>query len=702
MLLTHLVLTARAEDPPPEPDPYADIEEIIVTPGSFSMMRDRDVSSTSISGDQARELSFSEDPTRAVTRFPGVSASDFSSKFIVRGGEDDEVLVTLDGMQLLEPFHQRDYSGGLFSVVDIGALQGIDLSTGGFPADFGNRLSGVFQMHSRDNVDGDPHASVSLSVLNASAATDGKLARGHGEWLLTARRTTLDVVLPTLGYDEVLPSYWDGFGKLSWKLSDDVKLSLEALHSGDHTLVDNGDVDFYDLRYHNTYSWLTLSAFPTEHVHVSTMLYGSFLDQDRTGYYFKYDYTDKGSFDVSDRRSYRQLGLKHDWYVHVSDALSIRSGIEGLREDARYDYHAAIDDLRVDTTGQLIDYVRQTDTQLEPGGERASAYVTGKLGLLDRVYLEGGGRADVATSTGQILPSPRVAAALAITDRTFLRGAWGTYYQTPYLYEIDVEHGAERVPDAARADHLVANLEHRMRNGLEGRLEGYWKDYSHLAPQWQNLRDQWEVFPESRNDDVHVFADTGTSRGIEVFLKYDEGAPVSFWASYALAEAYVNVDHIDFEGLFTERTGKVPRLNDQRHTINLDLNLRPTPLWQISAAWQYYTGWVRTTYTYDVEPLANGDLQFYAVHDVYNGVKYPAYHRLDLRVSRDVPLRLGMLTVYAQVVNAYDRKNLRKFDLDAVTDDEQPSLDANGDYVPFRDDVNWLGITPILGVAWGF
>ena len=66
-----------------------------------------------------------------MTRLPGVSSSDFSSRFTVRGGEDDEILITLDGMPLYEPFHQRDYSGGLFSIVDIETLQGIELNTGG-------------------------------------------------------------------------------------------------------------------------------------------------------------------------------------------------------------------------------------------------------------------------------------------------------------------------------------------------------------------------------------------------------------------------------------------------------------------------------------------------------------------------------------------------------------------------------------------
>ena len=87
-----------------------------------------------------QNMSWAEDITRAVARLPGMSSSDYSSKFTVRGGEADEVLISLDGMELYEPFHQRDYSGGLFSIVDIETIDNIELMTGGFAADYGNQI----------------------------------------------------------------------------------------------------------------------------------------------------------------------------------------------------------------------------------------------------------------------------------------------------------------------------------------------------------------------------------------------------------------------------------------------------------------------------------------------------------------------------------------------------------------------------------
>jgi hypothetical protein len=125
--------------------------------------------------------------------------------------------------------------------------------------------------------------------------------------------------------------------------------------------------------------------------------------------------------------------------------------------------------------------------------------------------------------------------------------------------------------------------------------------------------------------------------GVEFFLKYDAGRPVSLWASDALARAEDHITDIEYDGFLTEGTGWVPRLGAQNHTVNLDVNVRPTERWLLNAAWVYYVGWPRTDYTYRYQALDSGELHFYAVHGTYNAESYPAYHRLDLRASHTFP-----------------------------------------------------------------
>ena len=161
------------------------LSAVTVTPGKFEIMGEQPLSKQTLGEKDLKNMSWAEDITRAVARLPGISSNDYSSKFAIRGGEADEVLISLDGMELYEPFHQRDFSGGLFSIVDIETIRGIDLMTGGFAADYGNRLSGVLNLKTKSIRDNEQETSVGLSIMNARIYTAGKYANNKGSYLFS-------------------------------------------------------------------------------------------------------------------------------------------------------------------------------------------------------------------------------------------------------------------------------------------------------------------------------------------------------------------------------------------------------------------------------------------------------------------------------------------------------------------------------------
>ena len=73
-----------------------------------------------------------EDPIRSVHRLPGAAASGLSSRSHFRGGEHNETAIFLNGLQLMDPFHIRNYHS-IFSSIDARAISGVEAYTGGFP-----------------------------------------------------------------------------------------------------------------------------------------------------------------------------------------------------------------------------------------------------------------------------------------------------------------------------------------------------------------------------------------------------------------------------------------------------------------------------------------------------------------------------------------------------------------------------------------
>ncbi|KAA3613362.1 MAG: TonB-dependent receptor [Calditrichaeota bacterium] len=681
------------------------LQEIVVTPGSYSIMGDMPVARQTLSEEDIKSMAYAEDITRAVTRLPGISSNDYSSKFTIRGGEANEVLMVLDGMELYEPFHQRDFAGGLFSIVDVETIQGIDLQTGGFSAEYGNRQSGIFNMKSRDITDDDRRTSLGLSVMSASFYTDGTFANSKGSYLVSARRGLLDQAFKLIGEEERTPEFYDVLGKLTYVLSTNHSLSLHFLNAGDKTEIRDVSPEAFDkhnTEYGNTYGWLTLKSFYTAKLFSRTLLFGGLITHDRNGAMDKYENSDKLTFSVKDKRKYNFLGIKQDWNWDLSDRIFLRSGFEARQMSVDYDYSYSINELRLSPEFELVDYQNSFSYDEKPTGEQTSFYLTSRLKATSKLFLETGVRFDHVSYTNDDLWSPRLSFAYSLAENTFLRGAWGYYYQSQFMNDLDVNHNVTEYDPAELSKHYVLGLEHLFASGINLRLDGYFKDISRMSPTYQNLRDQWELFPESRNDELRLDFDGASAKGIELFLKYDTGRKISWWFSYAYAKAEEKVTNIDFYGVVGENLGTLPRANNQLHTVYTDMNYRPTKKWHLNLSWQYYTGWPITTYTFVDHTLDNGDLHFTPAHYKFRGEESPATHRMDVRINRYFKLGQQRLSTYLHVINVYNRENFRKWDLDTVNDQEQLEPNGEGGYNYFEDNTYFMTITPVLGVSWEF
>jgi hypothetical protein len=138
------------------------------------------------------------DVMRSIQALPGVVASsDFSTKIYVRGGASDQNLFLLDNGIVYSPTHFF----GLFSTFLVEAVDDVKFYKSGFPAEYGNRLSSVAAINSRqggnDTLDEwFSKNSLKISTFATQAHTEGH--QGNARWVLAARSTYIKQILDFL------------------------------------------------------------------------------------------------------------------------------------------------------------------------------------------------------------------------------------------------------------------------------------------------------------------------------------------------------------------------------------------------------------------------------------------------------------------------------------------------------------------------
>jgi hypothetical protein len=150
------------------------LDTVVVEASRYAIAGSESEGALRVAGiDLARQPEVAEDPIRALRHLPGVMQSSLSAASNLRGGETNEVLVLLDGFPLRQLYHLPGYQSP-FSVLDEDLVGSIEAFTGGFPARYGNRLAGVFDIRSTDAGDA-PRNSVGLSFFNARARMAGAI-----------------------------------------------------------------------------------------------------------------------------------------------------------------------------------------------------------------------------------------------------------------------------------------------------------------------------------------------------------------------------------------------------------------------------------------------------------------------------------------------------------------------------------------------
>ncbi len=641
------------------------LPEIIVTSSLHQLRYAESGSHTYLERELSTRIpAAAEEAVRLTNRLPGTASGGISSRNHIRGGEVNEVLFLFDGLRLYEPYHLKDFQS-VASIVNGAAISGIDFYTGAYSVRYGDRMSGVMSMQLREPAD-QAETELALSFFNASALSHGRFGdKQQGDWLVAARRGNLDLIADVVDPNYGSPDYQDLLLHLGWDFGPRGRFSANLLASHDKISIADDDVgERANADYDNRVLWLKWFADWSDVLHSETILSLNDINNKRIA---SVDVPGIVSGTLDEARDFAAFEIRQDWTYSPSDIWMVMLGFQARHQDAEYRH-------RLDKTVQApFDQVLDNapfvsrDLELSPEGAQYAVYSELRWQPVRKVVVDLGLRWDqqtYTTASDDKQYSPRASVLFRSGDRTELRIGFGQFYQAQEINELQVSDGIGTFYPAQRTKHVVANLKHNFRSGINLDVSLYRKAYRSLRPRFENVFNALTLAPELQFDRVMIDAPEAESRGIELMASRGRGEEELFWwLGYAWSEV------ID-----ATASGKMKRSWDQTHTGKLGVSWR-WGAWGFSAAGEVHTGWPKSVITSEL-----------------NVLRYTVFHTLDARASRDFDVKRGTLTAFLEVTNLYNRGN------PCCT--EYSVQPGSGELVAIEK--YWLPIVPSLGVVWRF
>ena len=356
---------------------------------------------------------------------PGVqSGGEGASGLYVRGGGPDQNLFLLDEAVIYNPNHLF----GFFSVFNSDAVQSIDLYKGGFPAQYGGRLSSVVDVKMRPGSVDTFAVTGGLGLISSRLTVEGPIQKGKSSYIFSGRRTYFDVF--TRQYNKYkekqnnplfqpLPDYYfyDLNGRVTLEVTPRDRLFITGYYGQDV-------FGFSRRQFKFNFNWGNqLLSARLVHKHSKR----AFTEVSLT--YTNYEYKVQNQFDIFKFQlgsGIRDVTGRIQWNYESLTGHNLTAGVTGT--DHKF------------TLGRAQGGSSDNSFSFNAGQELAAsdfgAYLSDKFSPTDRINLEVGGRlSGFACNTNFYTGiEPRFQGSYMLTPKASLKLGYGRMYQ--YLHLI--------------------------------------------------------------------------------------------------------------------------------------------------------------------------------------------------------------------------------------------------------------------------
>lgn len=628
-------------------------DEVVVTAERLKDPVNR-ISSVDLKSDfvlKMPSLGGESDVFRTLQLLPGVKQSnELSSGLYVRGGSADQNLVLLDGVIVYNPTHL----GGFLSSFNSDAIRDIRLIKGGFPAEYGGRLSSVIDMTMKEGNKEKFSGSGGISLISSRLTLEGPINE-NATFMISGRRMYLDLLMKAFSSytnnPEEMPKYYfyDLNAKVNYKLGEKDRIFASGYFARD--VLNGGREEGFDIFWGNqtgNLRWMHIIS-PTLFTNVS-LIY--------TNYNFNVNLIDSaGKKPIWGSKSIiEDIMLRAEAQYFPNESHTLKLGVEATNHTFNTGAFSRLSEL------EELDLFRP----MKLDAIDAAIYAQDEWKITDKLTTNLGVRGYFFSEGNYFKAEPRLSASYNITENSSFTASAALAHQ--FLHMIirndialptDLWYPSTKSIKPQESIQGVIGYEHIINEGeYLFTIEAYYKDMKNLLEYKENA-----TFILGNPIESQFTRGTGYSYGMEVFLNKRMGN-FTGWLGYTLS--------------WTKR--KFPELNhgkeffpryDRRHDISLTLNYKLGEKWELGASWVYGTGQAYTMPTgeyigfdpdevtggWGVAPNSSWNSEYYQFTDK-NGARLPAFHKLDLNFIYKTEW-FGFLPVEYSInlYNAYNQKN---------------------------------------------
>lgn len=555
------------------------------------------------------------DVLKIIQLLPGVQGGqEGTTGYYVRGGNLDQNLIQLDEATVYNPNHLF----GLFSTFNVNSINHVQLIKGGFPAEYGGRLSSILDITMKEGNKTKNQYEGGIGLLTSNLSIEGPIQKNKSSFIVSGRLSHIGLFLKPLTSRSTSYRFYDFNAKMNYELGKNDHVFLSLFRGNDNASYTGANSLNYGTDFGNSTATLRWNH-----------LFGSKVFSNTSVIYNDYHLslgTTQNSYYALLYTGIKDVNAKTDFTYTPSPQHKIKAG-------ATFTYHTlypAAVSAKIPRRGNRLNINK--DSINKRYSDELAFYSNDEWNVSEKVGVNYGVRIPffVTPRKTYSFVEPRITAKLSINPTTSVKGSYTMMNQFVHLIPnstaslpTDIWLSSSPLIKPQRSTQYALGLFKNFdNNGIEASIEAYYKTMDNQVL----FKEGTQIVMSTNLDSVLTFG-KGKSYGVELFVKKNVGK-FTGWASYTCSKT---------TQLFAElnRGIEFPSSFDRRHNFSLTGTYEFNRRWTFSADFVFYTGRAFTLPAGRISVPVNASLYDGSYYDFTgrNNARLRSYHRLDISAS---------------------------------------------------------------------